>query len=346
MIDPEHLNHKDLIIDVRTPAEFKQGHIPGAYNLPVFSNAERHQIGWSYKNEGPQDAIHLGLQFVGPKLQHLVRDACRIAPDRRVQLYCWRGGMRSESVQWLLELSGFECERLRGGYKAYRNWALQCIDQPKALLVLGGLTGVGKTDVLAELKVMGEQCVDLESIANHRGSAFGGIGVQPTNEQFENNLAYELNLLNPNRWTWIEDESKLIGKIVIPKSIRERIEQAPMIQLERPLEQRVQHLCQLYGQIPTEALIASFDKIKKRIGDQSYRQAIDGLLQNELETPCRIALGYYDKSYAHGMQRNGRKPQLRIDVSKSSPVEVVSQLISWSQSNSPNSQPNPAVAVK
>mgnify|MGYP003349536217 CR=1 FL=1 len=201
-----HEAHSAPIVDVRTPAEFEQGHIPGAINLPLFSNEERKIIGTLYKKEGKQPAIRKGLEIVGPKLATLVAEINNIkknffpttsppsSKDRvgigSILFHCWRGGMRSSSVAWLAQMAGYASTTLQGGYKTYRNYVLQSFHSSINLKIIGGYTGSGKTIILEELKKQGEQIINLEHLAHHKGSAFGAFGQekQPTQEQFENNL--------------------------------------------------------------------------------------------------------------------------------------------------------------
>ncbi|HEX8348447.1 MAG TPA: tRNA 2-selenouridine(34) synthase MnmH, partial [Hymenobacter sp.] len=188
------------ILDARAPVEYAQGHIPGAVSFPLFSDEERARIGTTYKQVSQEKAVLVGLDFFGPKMSQMVKQAQKVAPNKEVRLHCWRGGMRSGAVQWLLELAGFRVHLLDKGYKEYRRWALAQFAQPRPLLVLGGLTGSGKTDVLHELARQQQAIVDLEGVANHKGSSFGAIGLppQPTSEQFENDLALSLSQLPPD----------------------------------------------------------------------------------------------------------------------------------------------------
>jgi tRNA 2-selenouridine synthase len=211
-------NESIPIIDVRSPKEFAQGHIPGAHNLPLFSDAERALVGTCYKQKGKEPAIKLGLEIVGLKMTSFVEDAAKMAPGKKIMLHCWRGGMRSSCMAWLLELTGFQVAILKGGYKAYRNYVLSVFQKDFKLKVLGGRTGSGKTHLLQLVQDKGKQIIDLEAIAHHKGSAFGKIGfaAQPTSEQFENDLARKLQMLDLQHEIWIEDESKGIGRCFIP----------------------------------------------------------------------------------------------------------------------------------
>ncbi|WP_416670847.1 tRNA 2-selenouridine(34) synthase MnmH [Egbenema bharatensis] len=168
-----------IILDVRSPAEYEQGHIPGAVSFPLFSNEERAIVGTCYKQQGREQAIELGFEIAGPKCAEFVRRAKGLAPDRLVRVHCWRGGMRSEAIAWILKMAGLRVSVLEGGYKSFRRWVLSCFDQPKPILILGGMTGAGKTVILQELAVRGAQVLDLEALANHRGSSYGNLGLPP-----------------------------------------------------------------------------------------------------------------------------------------------------------------------
>ena len=163
------------IIDVRSPGEYEKGHIPGAINIPLFNNEERAAIGKTYVKVGRIEAVELGLKYVEPKLSHFVDTAKRYSPDRTVKLYCWRGGMRSSSLAWLLEIAGFHCSILQRGYKSFRNWVLDSFKTPINMIVLGGFTGSGKTDILHIIESMGYKILDLEALANHFGSSYGKV---------------------------------------------------------------------------------------------------------------------------------------------------------------------------
>src|SRR6185437_273071 len=177
--------------DVRSPAEFRQGHLPGAYSLPLFTDDERARVGTTYKKQGKEAAVLLGFKITGPRWTGFIHEAVRIAPGKKIALHCWRGGMRSSAMAWALDLYGFEVCLLQGGYKAYRRWVFRQFEKELSLLVLGGMTGSGKTRMLQQMGAMGEQVIDLEELARHQGSSYGTLGrmIQPTQEQFENELA-------------------------------------------------------------------------------------------------------------------------------------------------------------
>ncbi|MDB5131838.1 MAG: selU [Mucilaginibacter sp.] len=296
------------VIDVRTSAEFEQGHICGAYNIPLFSNEERAQVGTTYKQAGREQAILLGFDLVGPKWSGYIKQALEIGPDKKVAVHCWRGGMRSGAMAWALNLYGFDVYLLEGGYKKYRRWVLDKFVEKLNIHILGGLTGSGKTKVLLELKHKGEQVVDLEDIAHHQGSAFGSMNamIQPTQEQFENTLATQLNALNTGKPVWIEDESVTIGKRYIPNGLFHQMRDAVVMELKVPLEKRVNFLVDEYGALDKDFLKTCTEKIWKRLGPEQTKNAVTAIDEGRIADFIRIVLVYYDKAYRNGLSK--RKP--------------------------------------
>ncbi|MFN8353550.1 MAG: tRNA 2-selenouridine(34) synthase MnmH [Spirosomataceae bacterium] len=304
------------IIDVRSPGEFAHAHIPGAVNIPLFDNNERAQVGTCYKQVGKQAAILLGLELVGPKLADFVRQSQQLAPNNQVLVHCWRGGMRSGSFAWLLSTAGLEVGTLQGGYKAYRGEVLSFFEKPLQLIVLGGKTGSAKTETLQELRKLGEQVIDLEHFACHKGSAFGMLGQtsQPSTEQFENNLYEVLRELDPNRRIWVEDESKAIGTCLIPLSLRQQMVQAPVLVLQVPLKQRIAFLVEHYGRFEHSLLKAALDRIQKRLGGQHHQAAIVALELGDYAQVAEITLRYYDKTYEFSLSQRPSTLQRLVEV--------------------------------
>lgn len=335
MIEVEQLfetQQNRTLFDVRTPSEFVQGHIPGAINLPLFSNEERAIVGTIYKQQNPELALLKGLEFAGAKMRWYVEEAQRLASGREIAVHCWRGGKRSESMAWLLGQAGFDVIILEGGYKNYRNFIHTYLAEQKApLIILGGYTGSGKTEILHELIKLGEQVIDLEAIAHHKGSAFGALGEtpQPTVEQFENDLFEAYYNLNKTRRIWLEDESKAIGKVYIPDRFWERMNQAPHIKLEIPLHERIQHLVNVYAHYPKEYLIESFNKIKKRLGGLHLNQALSALECNDFEEAARIGLVYYDKTYEHCLQNKTEAIIYLFKAQNFDPEQIAADLIKF-----------------
>ncbi|MFC5270630.1 tRNA 2-selenouridine(34) synthase MnmH [Adhaeribacter terreus] len=287
------------LLDIRSPKEFAAGHIPGAKSFPLFSDEQRHQIGTAYKQISQEKAVLLGLDFFGPNMSTMVKQAKKLAPEKEVLLHCWRGGMRSQSVAWLLDLAGFNVHLLDFGYKSYRHFVLEQFEKTYPMLLIGGATGSGKTEILQELQKLGEPVIDLEKLANHKGSAFGNIGMSPqgTIEQFENDLALELAALDRNKTTWLEDESVSIGKVNVPKPFHEQMRAAPVLKLDVPREIRVRKLAEEYCQVEKEVLAEAIHKIKKRLGGLAYQEALAAIEAGDMEKMVEIALVYYDKAY-------------------------------------------------
>lgn len=289
-----------VLIDVRTPAEFELGHIDGAFNLPLFSNEERAEVGTIYKQVGKNEAIERGLEFVGPRMADMVRRAKELSGGRKLFVYCWRGGMRSGSVAWLLTTAGLKACRLEGGYKAYRASFDSIVAKFEGKIkIVGGPTGGGKSEVLHHMQRLGEQVLDLEGLANHKGSVFGGLGLgkQPTTETFINRIHNMLRTFDPTRTLWCEGESKAIGSVFIPESFNNLMLQSHYIYMDVPKEYRVARLVRDYGNFSTEELSIAFDKISKRLGPQNAKQAKEAVCAGDMATAVDIALSYYDKSY-------------------------------------------------
>ncbi len=320
-----------VVLDVRTPAEFAQGHIPGAKNLPLFSDEERAEIGTLYKQISQEKAFLRGLDLAGTKMSWYVQEAVRMAPERKVALHCWRGGKRSASLGTLLAFSGFEVQVLEGGYKAYRNHLhSQFLEKKVCFLVLGGKTGSGKTEVLHQLASLGEQVIDLESLAHHKGSAFGAIGElpQPTVEQFENALFRQFNALAPGSRVWVENESRSIGKVFIPQNFWDQMKSGPLFQLEVDFDERIGRLIQDYAGFPPEELQQSLLKIERRMGGQQVKEALAAFSLGDLQKATRIALAYYDKTYTHATSKGNFSKVIKIPFSKMNCREAATRLIS------------------
>ena len=295
------------VLDVRSPGEYAHAHIPGAVSFPIFTNEERKLIGTTYKQESREKAIKIGLDSFGKNMVSMVEEAEKIiaaqkSASREIGIHCWRGGMRSAAMAWLLDLYGFKVYLLNGGYKAYRRWALQQFEKEYKLLVLGGYSGGDKTGVLQELKKIKEPVIDLEGLAAHRGSAFGafGMGPQPSQEHFENLLALELHKLAitfNDATIWIEAESQRLGDINIPFIFYIKMRTAPLFFLDIPFEKRVAHILKHYGKFEKEKLINAIVRIKKKLGGLETKTAINALLEDDLNECFSVLLKYYDKLY-------------------------------------------------
>ena len=326
------LAKENPVLDVRSPGEFKHAHIPGAYSLPLFSDEERKVVGTAYKQESQQKAIKLGLDFYGTKMVKMVEEVeelCKVRSTRYevrtkeenlvprtsnlVLVHCWRGGMRSAGVAWLLDLYGFKVYTLVGGYKAYRNWVLQQFTKEYPINILGGFTGSGKTEVLHVLAKKGNCVIDLEKLASHKGSAFGALGqpAQPSQEMFENFLAVELKMI-VDRWQvagnnhssviWLEDESQRIGEVNIPTIFFNQMRKKQIYFLDIPFEERLNFIVAHYGKFEKDKLVNAVIRIKKRLGGLETQTAVNYLIEDNIKECFRVLLTYYDKFYLKSLQ--------------------------------------------
>jgi tRNA 2-selenouridine synthase len=309
------LSRSYTVFDVRTPAEFEKGHIPGAINLPLFTNEDRVVIGTLYKQQGRQPAILKGLELVGPKLQNIVATVTEKTAANTVLVHCWRGGMRSGSVGWLLNLYGFKVHTLKGGYKAFRRKVIGTFENSHPLQVLGGKTGSAKSRILRQLKELGEQVIDLENLACHKGSSFGHLGepIPPTQEMFENYLGWTLMRSEPGRKIWIEDESQMIGTKVLPKPFYAQLREAPVTYLNVAFDTRVKYLTESYGKFDPEALIEATRRIEKRLGPEQTKTAVALITEGKMSEACAIILRYYDKTYDFGLSKREPARVHKID---------------------------------
>ncbi|MFD2932480.1 tRNA 2-selenouridine(34) synthase MnmH [Spirosoma flavum] len=320
------------VIDVRSPGEYDRAHIPGAVSIPLFNNDERDQVGTKYKNAGKDAAVLMGLNFVGPKLSDFVKQSKKLNPQsKEVLVHCWRGGMRSGSFAWLLDTAGLTVSILTGGYKAYRNTALSSFAEPLKLIILGGKTGSGKTDILKELARQGEQIIDLEGLAHHKGSTYGAIGQlpQPVTEQFENQLFRTLKPLDANRRIWLEDESRNIGSCFIPMPLWQQMQVAPVALVNIPKDKRVNRLVAEYAGIDHNLLVEATERIRKRLGGKVTKDALTALIHQDYATVADLTLDYYDKAYLHGLSQRDAAQIYPIEIGEDNPTQTAQQLIKW-----------------
>jgi tRNA 2-selenouridine synthase len=298
-----------ITIDVRSPAEFEHAHIPHALNLPLFDNEQRALIGTTYKKQSREAAIKVGLPLFGNKMLPMIETVEAWIKDRQkendltkptIYVHCWRGGMRSAAVAWLLDLYGYKVIQLTGGYKAYRNWVLAQFTIPYSLKVLGGYTGSGKTEILHALQEKNYAVIDLEGLAHHKGSAYGAIGQlpQPSQEMFENIVAEKLLEVNKKQKSiWIEDESQRIGTVLIPTPLFHLMRNSTCYFMTIPFEQRLNFIVEGYGSFDQKSLIEATMRIQKRLGGLETKTAVDFITAGALKEAFSILLKYYDKWY-------------------------------------------------
>lgn len=330
---PSFLASGSVLVDVRSPGEFEQGHIPGAINLPLFLDEQRAEVGTIYKRSGRQQAVLTGLHLLGERLGDLAETLLALSRSSPgpLRLCCWRGGMRSGSVAWLAGTLGLETQLLDGGYKAFRRWVLGLVDEPWPLLLLGGRTGTGKTDVLLALQQRGAAIVDLEGLAHHRGSSFGGLGLppQPSSEQFENRIAIALWQQRQAASIWLEAESAQVGRCRIPNGLWQQMKQAPVIELVRSADARVERLVDVYGGQGQTALQDATARISRRLGPQRTALALEAIAAGDMATACRQMLEYYDRCYDHEQHQRGAPPLLSLVAAARSDDDLAAELQRW-----------------
>jgi tRNA 2-selenouridine synthase len=331
------------VLDVRSPGEYRHAHIPDAYSLPLFTDEERKTIGTAYKQQSREAAIKIGLDYFGPKMRKMVEEVESLVfsratatknsgpPDSKtVLVHCWRGGMRSAGLAWLLDLYGFKVYTLVGGYKKFRQYVLQTFSLPYQFKIIGGYTGSGKTEVLKELQKQNESIIDLENLASHKGSAFGSLGMpqQPSQEMFENLLAVAIQTVSGqlqkstntnfyfNGFTgiWLEDESQRIGNVNIPQALWLTMKKTPVYFIDIPFEERLHHIVAWYGKQDKEKIINAITRIKKRLGGLETKTAVNYLVEDNVTESFRILLKYYDKWYLKGLQSRQSLNEQRVTI--------------------------------
>jgi tRNA 2-selenouridine synthase len=308
----EALESQDhVFIDVRSPGEFADCHIPGAINLPLFTNEERATIGTTYKQMGQGNAKWVGMQVVSPKIPDMMEKIKEhIHAGKKPIIYCWRGGMRSKSVTTFADMSGLDIQKLAGGFRSYRQWVVQQLTAdllPKRFVVLHGMTGVGKTIILHKLHQKGFPILDLEKCAGHRGSVFGGIGYNVANQKtFESHLVHDLMKVKGLPYVFMEAESRRIGKSTQPDFLMEAKRKGIHIMLETTLDIRVERTHQEYVDLNIE--ISDFQNlveeaiapISKRFSPAFKEQVQEALAEKDYKTLIKILLNdYYDPRYQH-----------------------------------------------
>jgi tRNA 2-selenouridine synthase len=327
------------VLDVRSPGEFSHAHIPGAHSFPLFTDEERKVVGTAYKQQSKQIAVKIGLQYFGPRMVQMVEEAEALVASfekshhyqeeqKTVLVHCWRGGMRSAGVAWMLDLYGFKVYTLSGGYKAYRNWVLEQFEKSYPIRILGGFTGSGKTEVLKAMAGKGATIIDLEGLAHHKGSAFGALGqpAQPTQEHFENQLARALwqtgaelvpaieadgtaseqsvlPFAKSGSVIWLEDESQRIGLVNIPSVFFQQMREKKVVFLDIPFEERLNFIVTHYGKFDKDKLVNAVMRVKKKLGGLETKTAVNALIEDDVKLCFDVLLQYYDKLYKKGLLR-------------------------------------------
>lgn len=325
------------VIDVRSPSEYITGHIPGAKNIPLFDDNERRKVGIAYNDQGRLKAILKGLEMIGKKMSSKLEAALSVASDQRLLVHCWRGGMRSETMAWLFSLGSIKAEILEGGYKSYRNHILEDLKKKRKIIVLGGMTGSSKTHILHRVRDTGHQIIDLEALANHKGSAFGALGQpqQPSSEHFANLLFSELQSVNNDLPVWIEDESRNIGSVFMPDDFYKHMQAAPAVILMLDAEKRIPRLIDEYASFPTDQLQGSVIKVSKRLGGENAKKVLESINSGDFREAVRIMLQYYDKTYKFSLHKRNDQNIIYVESDtdnieeNTSKVLEASNKISW-----------------
>ncbi|HTX88065.1 MAG TPA: tRNA 2-selenouridine(34) synthase MnmH [Bacteroidales bacterium] len=317
------------VLDVRSPGEFRQGHIPGAFNLPLFTDEERAVVGTLYHRSGREASVLKGMELAGPRMAYYAEQSKVLAPGNELLLHCWRGGMRSENMAWLLDQAGFRVTLLDGGYKAYRSFIRSEWNRETRVIILGGMTGSGKTRILDCLEKLGEQVIDLEKIAHHKGSVFGGLGQepQPTNEQFENNLYQSWQEFNLTGTIWMEDESRMLGNITIPVPVFEKIGRSPMILAETDPEMRIANLVAEYSGFSKEELGQAISKISEKLGGTRTQLALQDIRQGDYAAAAGRVLEYYDKAYRNAVAKRENREIYPVRADQKDPMENARRIL-------------------
>ncbi|WP_339284789.1 tRNA 2-selenouridine(34) synthase MnmH [Oceanobacillus sp. FSL K6-3682] len=304
------------LVDVRSPQEFAEFHIPGSINIPVFNNEERAEVGTIYKQISPEAAKEKGLEIFSAKLPQFIAEFQSLGKEKVV--YCWRGGMRSKTAATVVDLMGQQISRLNGGIRSYRKWVVNKLEQkqfsPK-MYVLNGYTGSGKTILLHRLKQLGYPVLDLEGMAKHRGSIFGQIGLNPNNQKtFESLLVQEMERYNQMPFILLEGESKRIGKATLPLFLHEEKEASMQLFIHLPLEKRIQNILREYNPEEHQAqVIEAFQRIQKHIHTPVAKQIADDIEQGNFSSAIALLLEYYyDPRYEHTLHHYPGDKQIHI----------------------------------
>lgn len=306
-----------LVVDVRSPAEFAEATIPGAINVPIFSNEERAEVGTLYKQTGRKDARRRGIEIVSPKIPQMLAqvEEARDPESPPVVVFCWRGGQRSLAITTFLNLAGIPARQLKGGHKAFRRRVIDYFEQTEfnRTLVLRGLTGVGKTLLLQRLSAEDYPVIDLEGLANHRGSAFGGLGLgdQPGQKMFEAQLWNRFEECRSAGYLVTEGESRHIGRLVVPPRFHRVMQEQTSLWIDASLDYRVRVILDDYP--ARDDLTAAFEPpllaLKERLGNSAVADLLELLQQKQWEELTRrLMVDYYDPLYLHTL------PERRVEI--------------------------------
>ena len=317
------------VVDVRSESEYGMGHIQHAINIPLLNNAERVAVGTDYKQKGQLEAIKTGFRLVGPRLLDIIEATEKIAIKKEIIVHCWRGGMRSSNFCQFVGMAGIKTHQVKGGYKSYRHIAIESFKKPFQFKIIGGCTGSGKSEILRALGKQGEQIIDLERLASHKGSAFGGLmqAPQPTTEQFQNDLFEEILKLDINKPIWIEDESIAVGKIFLPDDLWQTMSASPVVEITLDKADRIKRLVHEYGDADREEFLKAMERITKKLGGQHFKAAKEKLLLGDMASTIEILLTYYDKAYLNGLEKKKSRINATIEWLGDDMDQLVNKLL-------------------
>ncbi len=294
-------------VDLRSPGEFAEATIPGAYNVPLLDNDERALVGRAHKHEGPGRAREVAMEIVAPKLPRFVKTIKGIAPGGEVNIFCWRGGDRSHFAGCVLDVMGYKVNRIKGGFKSYRRYVIEYMsgELPHRAIVIHGLTGVGKTDLLMELKRSGYPVLDLEGLAAHRGSVFGKIGQPPSPGQkmFEAEIQEHLRRAEKPGVFLVECESKRLGNLFVPDTVLDAMGRGYRVLAYAPFELRVRRIKRDYfaaTEVNLQALREAIQRLARYLGGGKVEELNGWLDRGDVEQVIEFLLGhYYDPLYKY-----------------------------------------------
>ena len=319
----------DSVIDVRSPSEFAEDRVPGAISLPVLSDEERARVGTIYVQESPFLARKLGAAIVARNAAaHLEGPLADKEGGWRPLVYCWRGGQRSDSFATILSQVGWRAETLEGGYQTYRRLVVrrlyEDVVRPPVVLI-DGYTGTAKTEILTTLGEKGVQTIDLEGLANHRGSALGGRGEQPSQKGFESLLAAKIDALDPTRPVLVEAESSRIGQLNLPPQLFAAMKAAPRVEIVAPLEVRATYLTRAYADLvaDADALGERLDRLVRLQGHEKLdRWKAMGAEGDHEALAAELICEHYDPGYRKVRNRIGGETVATFEAENLDPSDI------------------------